>query len=388
MNPYSVRILVPTLLAVALAGCANLNSISRTNDLAIVNEGGKKGSGKAIHLDIQQRLLIIDELGNFCAEPSPDALAAFAGAVGASASNPAKAAVAASFAGSSTAASVGLRTQTITIMRDALFRMCEAYANGAVGAAQVAALLNRSQDLTAVVLAVEQLTGVTAAKQAALDSQTDADATASLQASSGLVQTLSQRVERQNARLEEATKRKSRADAELRAAEDAVTAANSKLATAQSKDNATEIEAAKNELARVTGCMSVITSPSSEIGDDARVFCQELVRTVVLTKTLESEQRASVVAQEIARKKALRLDANLSDIDLIIRCVGTGGALDANKVERIFDAANANGKLSNSRPFVVRAENETQLRSVLSRLSDVRSPMAAVIRTNPALCPN
>ena len=258
-----------------------------------------------------------------------------------------------------------------------------------------------------------------------------------------------------------------------------MTAANSKLATAQSKDNATEIEAAKNELARVTGdrdrrqadadaagevvnmrtraldkandaldaasekqdqavaansagttgsgrfsdgavggkldkeastavaeavqtmvtqvinkdyslesCMSVITSPSSEIGDDARVFCQELVRTVVLTKTLESEQRASVVAQEIARKKALRLDANLSDIDLIIRCVGTGGALDANKVERIFDAANANGKLSNSRPFVVRAENETQLRSVLSRLSDVRSPMAAVIRTNPALCPN
>lgn len=53
-------------------------------------------------------------------------------------------------------------------MRDALYRMCEAYANGAISEAQVITPLNRSQDLTAVILAVEQLTDAVAASQAVL----------------------------------------------------------------------------------------------------------------------------------------------------------------------------------------------------------------------------
>lgn len=53
-------------------------------------------------------------------------------------------------------------------MRDALNRMCEAYGNGAIGEAQVVTLLNRSQDLTAVIFAVEQLTGAVTANQFAV----------------------------------------------------------------------------------------------------------------------------------------------------------------------------------------------------------------------------
>lgn len=247
----TLRFLLVGLLLLLVAGCANINTIHRSTDLDI-KRTALTGSGKAVHLDIQQRLLIIDEIGNYCAEPSPDALAAFAGAIGASASNPAKAAVAGSFAGNSSAASVGLRTQTITLMRDALFRMCEAYANGAVGEAQIAALLNRSQDLTAVVLAVEQLTGATVANQAVLGGQADADATASLRASSELVETLSNRVERQQLRLEDAISRKTNTESALKEAETALATAKSQLTTAQSGGNQPTIAAAQTNVNNAT----------------------------------------------------------------------------------------------------------------------------------------
>ncbi len=180
------RLLVMTacVCIAALSGCANFNTIGRRTNLGLTSGGVKvdpdtiRGSGMAIHLDIQQRLAIVNGLGRFCAEPSPDALAAYAAAIGLSASVPAEVAGSLTQSGSSSAASVGLRTQSITLMRDGLYRMCEAYANGQLSPAQVMTFLSRSQDLTAVVLAVEQLTGPVVARQAQLGGSARADATA------------------------------------------------------------------------------------------------------------------------------------------------------------------------------------------------------------------
>ena len=202
---------------VALPACANFNTIDRSTPLP------KKGdsSGKAVHLDIQQRLLLVNEFGQYCSEPSPDALAAYAAAIGVGTSDPTSTASAAA-SGQSSAASVGLRTQSITLMRDALFRMCEAYANGAVGTAQVAALLSRSQDLTAVILAVEQLTGAVAANQVALVGSTGADASASLLASSELLEAAIENEERAQKALEQAVGQISSAESTRDAAEAAL----------------------------------------------------------------------------------------------------------------------------------------------------------------------
>jgi hypothetical protein len=169
---------------IGLTACANLYTINRATKLPTSEDS----SGKAVHLDVQQRLLIVNEFGTYCAEPSPDALAAFANAFGIGASNPSSGSLSAAGATQSSAASIGLRTQSITLMRDALFRMCEAYANGAVGTAQVAALLSRSQDLTAVILAVEQLTGAVVANQAALTGTASADALATAVSSAELLE--------------------------------------------------------------------------------------------------------------------------------------------------------------------------------------------------------
>jgi len=148
-----------------------MNTIDRTTSLDSTNK-----KGKAIHLDIQQRLLVVNAMGKYCAEPSPDAMAAFAAAAGIDASAPTQDAVDAAGSMSSSAASIGLRTQSITLMRDALYRMCEAYGNEMLSKSQVMTLLSRSQDLTAVILATEQLTGAVVAQQAALSGTASADA--------------------------------------------------------------------------------------------------------------------------------------------------------------------------------------------------------------------
>jgi hypothetical protein len=99
--------------------CANLGSIRRRTALPAA-EG--RNPGKAIHLDIRQRLAIskVDEYGVqiFCAEPSPDALSAFASSAGGGASVRGQGSASAAQSFSEAASSVGLRTQSITLMRD------------------------------------------------------------------------------------------------------------------------------------------------------------------------------------------------------------------------------------------------------------------------------
>jgi hypothetical protein len=162
-------------ILVVLNACADMQTIGRKTILP----GVDTKEGVAIHLDAQQRLLIARG-AYFCAEPSPDALASYAASLGFGVSAPSYGAASVANAIQSSAGSIGLRTQSITLMRDALYRMCEAYMNGYIGDVQVATLLGRSQDLTAVVLAVEQLTGAVTANQIALTGTAGAASSANL----------------------------------------------------------------------------------------------------------------------------------------------------------------------------------------------------------------
>lgn len=227
-----------------LAACANLNTISRTTLLEMDD-----GSGKAVHLDVQQRLLIVNNDGIFCAEPSPDALAAYAASLGLGASAPGTGAASAAGGQQSSAASIGLRTQSITLMRDALYRMCEAYANQALGPAQIATLLGRSQDLTAVILAVEQLTGAVAANQVALTGTTTADASATALATSELLDTALANEARKQKSLEQATEDLVAAKAERDAADRALKAAQAKRTGLPNNASQTMIDEADAEVA-------------------------------------------------------------------------------------------------------------------------------------------
>ena len=159
------------LLAIAVAGCANLQTVNRKSHF--------KDGGRAIHLDAQQRV-ILTAGSRFCAEPSPDALASYASSLGLGIAGPNKYSGSVAQAMQSNAGSIGLRTQSITLMRDALYRLCEAGLNKQISDVSAATFLTRSQDLTAVVLAIEQLTGAVAAPPIVLSGSASANASALL----------------------------------------------------------------------------------------------------------------------------------------------------------------------------------------------------------------
>lgn len=174
----TLAIAASMLLATTLTGCANLFTVDRTT---------KFEDGTAIHLDAQQRLVLFTEKEfarekdtdeqektgkqkktdkekyytkyTYCAEPSPDAISSYAGALGFNILDPSQGEVSFANKVGSATSNMGLRTESITLMRDVFYRICEAYNNGSLTDGQVSELFRRSQNLNAVVLAVEQLTG-------------------------------------------------------------------------------------------------------------------------------------------------------------------------------------------------------------------------------------
>lgn len=148
------------LLVLFLSGCANFNSVHRNFNIS---------NGNGALIDIKQRAIIASVVKTkngdvettetrVCAEPSPDSLSAYAAELAAKADN-GQAAAGFSAAFQESAAFVGLRTQSIQLLRDASYRLCESYLNGAIEKEEYSWLLRRFQRNMLVLLAVEQLTG-------------------------------------------------------------------------------------------------------------------------------------------------------------------------------------------------------------------------------------
>ena len=178
------------VLVMVLSGCSipERNTVTRPLKLS-------EGDGRLI--DATQRGIIsvrrdligsdgqplLDDKGErvtdlvVCAEPSPDALQATATALGGEVGEKVLDALL-TFSGSTaeSAASIGLRTQTIQLLRDAYFRLCEAYLNDGIDAIAYDILQRRFQSQIVALLAVEQLTGAVKAQQVALNTSAAADA--------------------------------------------------------------------------------------------------------------------------------------------------------------------------------------------------------------------
>lgn len=228
-----------TLVALSVSGCANLTSISRTTDATMPG-----GEGTAIHLDAQQRLVYSDARA-LCAEPSPDAMTAIASSFGGGLSAPGQGAASVAAALQQSAASIGLRTQSITLMRDQLYRICEAYHNNALNDADVANLLERSQDLTLAVLSVEQLTGAVAAQQAVLGGGANSRASANLVETAAALKAARLQEKQAKDALERATTARDLQKKTVETKQAAYDAATEAAAKDKAKN---ELESAKSEL--------------------------------------------------------------------------------------------------------------------------------------------
>lgn len=192
-EPCAMKGTLLGLIVVSIAGCANLNSIYRTFDVS---------RGESSMSDIRQRAILVapnenitkkyDATGKLvsqeyrkngvfvCAEPSPDAMASLAYELAAKGGYPEKASGELAFAMQDGAAFTGIRTQSIQLLRDFGYRLCESYLSGAISAPQYDLLMRRFQKNTVALLAIEQLTGAIKAPPIALTTSGRAEATKSL----------------------------------------------------------------------------------------------------------------------------------------------------------------------------------------------------------------
>ena len=99
------------------------------------------GTGHLITLDASKRTILVNQSGRFCAEPAPDAMGAIFTHLAANLSGKGKGkgAIEAELTGNiDTTTSTSVfelfqRSQGVQLLRDGLYRLCEAHLNGAIG---------------------------------------------------------------------------------------------------------------------------------------------------------------------------------------------------------------------------------------------------------------
>lgn len=156
-----------------LSGCANWNSIHHNNDL--------NDTSTYVSIDAKQRLMITAERpvydlnGNkirseniICNEPSPDVFSVYTAALEADASKGDELKAGLKLATGESGSTVGIRTQSIQLLRDAMYRICEGYLSGGLTQQSYHRLLSSYQKSMVTLIAIEQLTNAVRPSQVSL----------------------------------------------------------------------------------------------------------------------------------------------------------------------------------------------------------------------------
>lgn len=157
MRAYAGRLGTVVMLAAFMAGCSGeiLNEIRLDTDKVILTGARQRiitnvqvGPGSKAGQVIPKQIV--------CAEPSPDVALAVANAFGLGVSVISQGSGAIDMSRVEGLAQLVERTATIQLMRDGLYRACEAYANGAISAITYAMIISRL-DETLVTLRMGEL---------------------------------------------------------------------------------------------------------------------------------------------------------------------------------------------------------------------------------------
>ena len=154
-------------------GLAALGLVFTAACSSTIHTTSKLGNHSVLAVDAKQRLVIsgvrsANNANVICAEPSPDALVANASYAAATlnAKDDVQAQTAVGI--SESVGSIGLRTQTIQLLRDGYYRVCEAYMNGAIDIAEYRGILHQIDMFMIALVAIEAVGGVVAAPAIAL----------------------------------------------------------------------------------------------------------------------------------------------------------------------------------------------------------------------------
>ncbi len=159
-------------MLMVLTGIPFLLTACTTPNIHKTNAFWSNPGVETLSIDAKQRVVIFSKdedkkLTVTCAEPSPDALSALSSSLSGGVSD-VKVALNLAFSQAESAASIGLRTQSIQLLRDGMYRLCEGYAAGALTNAEFNREQRRYQNLMLSLLAIEQLTGAVVPRQVGL----------------------------------------------------------------------------------------------------------------------------------------------------------------------------------------------------------------------------
>lgn len=183
MRVIAMQHVIFGFIAAALAGCQDNGTFVNSRHF---EDGDTLLTGAAVRSINRQQYERDSSTGRLqpayitCAEPSPDVAMTVAKAFGASSSLSAKglpanvepkvaAAIAVSQAAS--VAQLGERLATIQLLRDGLYRACEAYANGAISPLTYAVMVSRYDDTMVTLLSSELAAGAFGRSLAAIDAE-------------------------------------------------------------------------------------------------------------------------------------------------------------------------------------------------------------------------
>ena len=155
----------------AITVLAGLSGVLAACDGSTIYKKSDLGGVHTLSIDAKQRLVLVgtrtEEDGSktrvVCAEPSPDALVAQAAVLSASGAYKQGGAEAPSAGGNvgvglqESASSIGLRTQSIQILCDGYYRLCESYMNGAISTEEYTRVTLNIDTFINVALAIDGL---------------------------------------------------------------------------------------------------------------------------------------------------------------------------------------------------------------------------------------
>ena len=389
---YNGRVLVGVMSGVALSGCANLFTSTKDIDL-------EKNS---YALDVKQRVVVSKKLDLYgdgkvlqvvCTEPSPDALTTISATAGADVASQIARASSTQTDGNSDeqnaraqnsrsvtaalaeqGAFVGLRTQSIQLLRDTMYRLCEGYASGAVSPAEFAAMQRRYQSTMLGLLAIEQLTRPVVAAQVVLAST--ASSAAGARPDDAQVDKLRTRLDGLVAADADAKVKFEKAKSDHETAEQAL-AANIKQAE-EARQKAEKDEDARQKAAKEAADTSKIKAAGATAAksfDDARQGLEttrkqteaDLRETRIRaaeSRTLRSDAEAELAQ---ARTRAASTAAGSGQFSAIGTSAATITASLGDSVRRIVSDINQNYLLSDCLSILTVARDEKLVASKASR---------------------
>jgi hypothetical protein len=307
-----LRLSAAVSLVFVLCACAEMHALTSSTPAPAKQAAPPPPSGSkagveayAATLDAKQRLFLANALGVICAEPSLDPHAALALSVS-GAGTADKAAVVAPPGPRDTAFGVAPRAQWSALMRDEMYRICEAYHNKAISGPQVAQLLSKTQDLTLATAAVEHLTDAVAGRQHAMPpiGSGDAAPSAGLTQLHGLVEVVQREEQRRNAALEAATQAVDKSKANLAQKQSAASSAGKRESAEEKEQLAAAVVQAQVELAAAEQSVKDVQGQIEE----AKKTRQAIEKGIEMAAT---EQKAGApVARVLAPLAPAPLDAN------------------------------------------------------------------------------